>query len=121
MGGYLFATTDAQHFRIAYMENYVNAASIGSKQAIFGGIVSAGPFYTVPWARIAGYDIGRRGREAFLGAYALGRPINLGFSELHARTLVKVRSSGIVGQDLNLDAKLILKSASNSDFNAKII
>ncbi|NIU01820.1 MAG: hypothetical protein GWN01_13200, partial [Nitrosopumilaceae archaeon] len=121
VGGFLKGKALPGFNRIALMGGYLEGTGGVKGPDSIGGYLFAIPLTTVPNKIVGGYASGAFEQSANLGGFTFGRPKFKTFAELHARTLVKVRSEDVVDQGLNLDAKTIFKQVDNQEFNAKFI
>lgn len=119
-GGHLLARALDDHNNVGLFGGYIEADATGQLTGHIGGYLSSLNLLLTS-AEYGGLASGLFQKSGEFGGWTFGVPSGVNFTELHARTLVKVRSEDVVDQPLNLDAKVILKQETNSDFNSKFI
>lgn len=121
IGGFILGRAKDNFNRVGILGGYVRGEGSNIGPASIGGYVLALDIKDVPAVFIGGMASGQLSNSAEIGGYTFGLPNYSEFAELHARTLVKVRSEDIVDQGLSLDASMIMKQIDDKDFNAKLI
>jgi hypothetical protein len=122
IGGYLFARAAEDANRVGILGGYALGESNDFPPISIGGFIRSLELLPFGPVFIGGGVSGLlQNDNNVIGGYTFGRPSGVEFTELHARTLVKVRSEDVVDQGINLDAQLILKQVQDTDFNARFV
>jgi len=122
LGSIIYGQALADHNRTEPVGVYVLSTAKVVPASQLGVYLNALPKVNVPEVYVGVLASGLfEPHESQIGCFLYGYPNNDIFCETHGRVLTKANSIDAVGQNLEIDAKIVLKDVSYDEYNNKII